>query len=178
MTRPTVIYFGPDGGPKRDETPRNKVYLRTLLYSTAKRGNILESMHVRLRRGETAQNFNIWVHGDKQYIRGSGLFVPDTGVATAHNFLLPDDGAEFSFLAGHYTIEVFAVAVGSVAKKLFSTELDVSQESAKALSEADAGIYFDWGADTGRYQPHVRSRPQAEFPDFLRDLLPPSEKAP
>jgi hypothetical protein len=34
MTRPTAIYFGADGSV--DSSP--KVYLRTLLYSTAKRG--------------------------------------------------------------------------------------------------------------------------------------------
>lgn len=41
MTQPTVIFFGPDGGPKSDE-PHWKVYLRALLYATSKRGRIVE----------------------------------------------------------------------------------------------------------------------------------------
>ena len=64
MTQPTVIYFGPDTPRSRDETPLPKVYLRTLLFATSKRGRVVESMHVALSRNETHQNFNIWVYGD------------------------------------------------------------------------------------------------------------------
>ena len=61
MTQPTVIYFGPDGGLRDDsEPPAMKVFLRTLLYSTGKRGQIAENMFVRLQRGESRQNLNIW----------------------------------------------------------------------------------------------------------------------
>jgi hypothetical protein len=61
MTRPTVVFFGPDG----NEGGIPKVFLRTLLYSTGKRGIVLEHLFIRLRRGETQQNFNIWVYGEK-----------------------------------------------------------------------------------------------------------------
>ena len=79
MTQPTVIFFGLDGGSKA-EAPSEKVYLRTLLYSTGKRGHIIENMFARLHRGETRQNFNIWVYDDNGLHRGSGLFVPETGL--------------------------------------------------------------------------------------------------
>src|SRR6267154_2543605 len=59
MTQPTVIFFGPDSPRSRDEPPSPKVYLRTLLFSTSKRGRVIESMHVALSRNETHQNFNI-----------------------------------------------------------------------------------------------------------------------
>jgi hypothetical protein len=90
MTRPTVVYFGPDGGSKA-EAPPEKVFLRPLLYSTGKRGHVIENMFVRLHRGETRQNFNVWAYGDKNLNRGSGLFVPETGFPTNHYFLLPPD---------------------------------------------------------------------------------------
>jgi hypothetical protein len=48
-------------------------------------------MFVRLHRGETRQNFNVWAYGDKNLNRGSGLFVPETGFPTNHYFLLPPD---------------------------------------------------------------------------------------
>jgi hypothetical protein len=32
MTQPTVVFFGPDGS--RFDSDKNKIYLRTLLYST------------------------------------------------------------------------------------------------------------------------------------------------
>src|SRR4051812_21290578 len=71
MTQPTVIFFGPDMSRNREETPLPKVYLRTLLFSTSKRGRIIESMHVALARNETLQTFNVWVHGDEKLVRGS-----------------------------------------------------------------------------------------------------------
>jgi hypothetical protein len=57
MTRPTVTFFGPDGPPSQGSGL--KVFLRTLLYSTAKRAHIVEGMFVTLRRGESVQTFHI-----------------------------------------------------------------------------------------------------------------------
>src|SRR5579862_7874181 len=75
MTRPTVIFFGPDRPRSPDDPPLPKVYLRTLLFATSKRGRVIESMHVSLARNETHQNFNIWVYGEREkLVRGSGLF--------------------------------------------------------------------------------------------------------
>jgi hypothetical protein len=172
MTQPTVIYFGPDGGPN-SEGPRWKIYLRALLYATSKRGCIIESMYVRLRRGETSQNFNIWIYGNKnELVRGSGLFVPETGVAANHHFILPPDGTSFQFLSGHYTLEVFVSLVGEPASRLlYSVQLDVSAQQAHALKEDDQGLYFDWGPDAATYHPHLQAKPKPEFPDFLGDLL-------
>ncbi len=100
-THPTTVYFGPDGGKFRSN---NKIYLRTLLYSTSKKGHVIESMYVSLSRNEFKQNFNVWVYGQKdQLIRGSGLYVSQDGVTFDHHFLLPKDGAKFNFLSGHYT---------------------------------------------------------------------------
>lgn len=44
MTRPTIIFFGPDGGGER----HNKVFIRTLLYSTSDRGQYVQNMFIRL----------------------------------------------------------------------------------------------------------------------------------
>jgi len=102
MTQPTVIFFGPDTPRSRDDMPLPKVFLRTLLFSTSKRGRVIESMHVSLARNETHQNFNIWVHGDEKPVRGSGLFIGESGIAANHHFLTPKDGASFRFTAGRY----------------------------------------------------------------------------
>lgn len=83
MTQPTVIYFGPDA-PRSNSAPP-KVFLRTLLFATSKRGRIIESMHVALSRNETHQNFSVWVYGDERLVRGSGLFVGEAGVAANHH---------------------------------------------------------------------------------------------
>lgn len=171
MTQPTVIYFGPDGGFKTGEAP-NKVYLRTLLYSTGKRGQIIENMFARLRRGETQQNFNIWIYGDKELNRGSGLFAPETGLSKNHHFLLPADGTHFEFFPGLYVLEIFITEVGAQrARKLFALNLEVTTELAQGLKESGHGLYFDWGPDSRRYAAHIRKEPRADVPALLQEML-------
>jgi hypothetical protein len=156
MTQPTLLFFGPDGagGPP-------KVFLRTLLYSTAKRGQIVENMFVRLRRAESVQNFNIWVYGDGPLARGSGLFVGDNGVTCNHHFLLPKDGTHFVFVAGSYTVEACASLVGATGPMLLNrTELTVGHEQADAMKTKGAGVFFDWGPDSRAYHAHVDERLQ------------------
>ena len=171
MTQPTVIYFGPDGGSRKDGAPE-KIYLRTLLYSTGKRGNIIENMFVRLHRGETRQNFNIWAYGDKNLSRGSGLFVPETGLVANHHFLLPADGTSFRFSVGQYVLEVFVTEIGAHSPRLLCTvDLEISPDIYRLFSHPGHGLYFDWGPDTARYFAHVRPPPPAEEPGFLRELF-------
>jgi len=162
MTQPTSVFLGPDGS--LFDSGKNKVYLKTLLYSTAKRGHVLESLHLSLSRNEAKQNFNIWVYGTKGDLqRGSGLFVPQEGVTFDHHFLLPEDGADFKFHPGAYTISVFAKIVGQhAAFQMASIQLTVGETQAKALAEPHTGIYFDWGPDQQSYHPHVRKRAPSE----------------
>jgi hypothetical protein len=75
MTQPTVIFLGPDSSRVPERLPPPKVFIRTLLFSTSKRGRVIESMHVRVARSESKQNFNVWVYGDDKLLPGSGLFV-------------------------------------------------------------------------------------------------------
>jgi hypothetical protein len=57
-------FLGPDCGRRMGEKRPLKVFLRTLLFSTSKRGQTVESLHVKLQRGESRQSFSIWVYGD------------------------------------------------------------------------------------------------------------------
>jgi hypothetical protein len=172
MTQPTIIFFGPDSSRSRSDIPLPKVYLRTLLFSTSKRGRIVESMHVTLSRNETQQNFNIWVHGDEKLVRGSGLFVGETGVASNHHFLTPKDGSSFRFIEGHYKLDVFARLLGAKKKTLlFSQTLDVPREIAVQLEEPGVGLYFDWGPDSSRYIPHIERRIPSPDPEEVLTLL-------
>jgi len=171
MTQPTVIFFGPDNPTSRDEPPPPKVFLRTLLFATAKRGRVVESMHVALSRNETQQNFNIWVYGDEKLVRGSGLFVGETGIAVNHHFLAPRDGSSFRFAEGRYRMDVFAQLLGNGDRSLlFSQTLEISPEIAAQLSGPERGLYFDWGPDSSRYLPHVDKLPPLPNEDFLELL--------
>lgn len=172
MTQPTVIFFGSDVPRPREINAPPKVYLRTLLFATSKRGRIIESMHIALARNETQQNFNIWVYGDERLVRGSGLFVGESGVATNHHFLTPKDGTIFIFSAGRYRLDVYAHILGDRTQKLlFSQDLEISNEIAALLTEPQAGLYFDWGPDSGRYLQNVDLRPPSPDPsEFLQAL--------
>ncbi len=167
MTQPTSIFFGPDGGVF--ESTRNKVYLCTLLYSSSRKGQVLESMHISLERGETKQNFSIWVHGQKNDLaRGSGLFVTHEGVTLNHHFLLPPDGSDFKFLVGDYKLRVFAKLVNSSEPiQLFTIPLVVSQLQAEELKQKQAGLFFDWGPDQGNYYSHIDVKSEPEFEQIM-----------
>ncbi|MCL1555087.1 hypothetical protein M3O38_06620 [Xanthomonas nasturtii] len=172
MTQSTVIFFGPDAARAGDSAALPKIYLRTLLFATSKRGRVIESMHVSLERSETRQNFNIWVHGDEKLVRGSGLYVGETGVAANHHFLTPDDGNAFRFSSGRYVLRVHARLLGdSAAKQLFSQELDISPTLASQLDEPGVGLYFDWGPDSSRYLPHVEHRLPSPDPEQFMAAL-------
>lgn len=173
MTQPTVIYLGPDGPPGGAEV-FPKVFLRCLLYSTGRRGRVIESMFVRLRRGESAQTFNVWVHGDTQLRRGSGMFIGWEGVVTNHHFLLPEDGTTYEFLPGEYRLDVWVSLVGSRSpERLFGTSLSVTDSQATSLREKDTGLYFDWGPDSQRYHAHARKPPvEPVLANLLRKGVP------
>ncbi|WP_394754656.1 hypothetical protein [Crenothrix sp.] len=169
ITQPAVVFFGPDGS--RFDSKKNKVYLRALLYSTAKRGQVLESLHISLQRNESKQNFNIWVYGNKGDLkRGSGLYIPQEGVSYDHHFLLPEDGTNFAFLSGSYKLIVFAKLVGrSTFHEMASIHLAISDAQAAKLSEPNTGIYFDWGPDQQSYQSHIdmKLEKESDFEQFL-----------
>jgi hypothetical protein len=172
MTQPTVIFFGPDTPRLGDSAPAPKIYLRSLLFSTSKRGRVIESMHVALSRNEGRQNFNIWVHGDDKLVRGSGLFIGETGVSANHHFLTPKDGSTFRFTEGTYRLEVFAHLLGDRGKKLlFEQTLEIKREVSIALDEPGTGVYFDWGPDSSRYLTHVEKHSPSPRPEDFVELL-------
>jgi hypothetical protein len=108
-------------------------------------------MHVALSRNETHQNFNIWVYGEKNLVRGSGLFIGKTG---------------------RYQLQVFAHLLGDNAPtRLFSQTLEIPSEVAALLAEPDAGLYFDWGPDSAHYLLHVENRPPSPDPATFLELL-------
>jgi hypothetical protein len=172
MTQPTTIFFGPDTPRSGGRLALPKVFLRTLLFATSKRGRIIECMHVSLARNETHQTFNIWVYGDEKLVRGSGLFVGETGIAANHHFLTPDDGNHFKFSSGRYHLHVYARLLGDrTHSPLFVQELEITPDIAAQLEEPGTGIYFDWGPGSARYLPHVEKRPPIPNPEqFFEEL--------
>ncbi len=169
MTRPTVIFFGPDNPVSNHK----KVFIRTLLYSSSEQGQYIQNMFVRLKRGESTQNFNIWVYEDNGLVRGSGLFVGKSGVASNHHFLTPVDGTKYEFLQGTYILEVYVESVNRTPKKIFQEQLDISEMQNEKMKNNVAGIYFDWAPNTQSYFAHIDQGPKesSEFQKLAEKFM-------
>lgn len=98
--------------------PQAKIILRALLFSTGKRGRVVESLFLRVREGEHQTEFSFWGMGDKDLVRGSGLFFSKTGIVTNHHFNPLDAGELFMFKPGTCSIELVAKLLGR--RKLMS----------------------------------------------------------
>lgn len=133
-------------------------------------------MFIRLRRLESSQTFNIWAHGEnsprRSLSRGSGLYVGEAGVLCDHHFTLPAGETAFTFLAGDYSLTVYASVVGDTKPLvLFTTHLTLSQLHADQMNQASMGVVFDWGPDSRCYHAHLLDPPQADLSPLLLDLL-------
>lgn len=151
MTRPSIIcLLGPNGG---DET---KVFVRTLLYSDSEQGQYIQNMFVRISRKSECQDFDTWAYGDKDLMRGSGLFVSKAGISLNHHFLLPKIN-NWKFSRGEYFIEVFAETVGKSPKAIFEHTLFLAEDDAESLYQGSS-IYYEWQHNYGKYMSRVETK--------------------
>lgn len=155
MTRPNLISFLSEEG-------RPKIFMRSMLYATGKRGHIIESLYLKVRRGPVLQVFDLWVYGDSRAeLIGSGLRVGEDGIASNHYFLPPQD-ASFGFLPGQYLIEVYAkLLVRRKAVVLCTMELFLSEEFAIAVVDPSMDVRFTWTPELGGYRSHLHTHRSA-----------------
>lgn len=155
ITTPTMLYFGPDGGPN----PHPKVVVRALLFAERSRGCVLEHLYVRVSRRDATHTFSTWHHGEKDFPVGGGLFIPPTGFVAYHHFMTED--RTFVFRPGTYTVEVFGQFVGERRPRLLHTGHGLEVTEAAAVQIAEHGIFFRWSSETQSYQGTVEVRPRA-----------------
>jgi hypothetical protein len=148
MTKPVIVFFGFDTVPKT----RAKIFLRTLLYSTAIRGQVIEAMLVRLLYDGKAQVFGFWGYGEtSQLSPGSGLYVGQTGLAVNHHFVLSVHEAAYEFTPGDYRIEVRARLVGKKRPAPLSEfSVSVTKEHGAVLSRS-GGVLFELDPYSNKY---------------------------
>lgn len=153
MTMPTIVFFGYDMIPHA--TP--KVFLRTLLYSTATRGHVIEGMFIEVSRdSERSQVFSFWGYGEGEKLTaGSGLHVGRTGIAANHHFVLSIHEDDYRFEAGEYDIIVLASVVGRKnAVQLATIRLTLGRDLAGAIARYE-GVLFERNP-SGEYVGHIR----------------------
>lgn len=167
MTPPTLIYLGRDGAENR-----HKVYLRTLLFSTSVRGNVVESMHLLVKQrpldGQLSQVFDYWAYGETGKLSvGGGLYVGQSGVASNHHFVLSRRAPqEFVWWSAPCQIQVFARVRGQRSPQLLhEVNFDVTAEHAGLLAQVlDVGIFYEWSSETADYAGHAERRPALKPP--------------
>ncbi|MCX6356789.1 MAG: hypothetical protein NT045_02760, partial [Candidatus Aureabacteria bacterium] len=103
-TRPSFIAIKYDFVGK--EHPQAKIFLRTLLFSTGKRGNVIENLFLRVKENNNMEEFSFWGYGDTNLTRGSGLYIGENGVATNHHFNPLNAEKLYIFKKEKYEIEL------------------------------------------------------------------------
>lgn len=163
MTRPTMIYMGRES--RQGGAPQPKIYLRTLLYCTADRGCIVENMHLIVHNEYGAYPFDFWAYGEPTLAKGSGLFIPRSGIALHHHFVLNRQAEHFLFVGGDYRIEIFAKIVGGRnPKKLMEINIAlVGDQSPMMIQVMDAGIFFEWDAVSENYIGRLERQPKGKM---------------
>jgi hypothetical protein len=170
MTKPTTIFFGPDG-IHMENIKENKIFIRTLLYSTSDKGQYIQNMYARLQRGESIQNFNVWVYGDKDLKRGSGLFVNKEGISSNHHFLLPRNTI-YNFSAGDYNLQIFVETVNNRSYKIFEQNLTITASLHDDMIDVQKGLFYDWAPNSQNYEAHLngtrrKDRKQIDSANFI-----------
>jgi hypothetical protein len=150
MTRPVQIALV-------YESKRPKVFLRTLLYTTGKRGYVIEGLYVKLRRGDEERTFGFWGYGERnELMAAGGLRIDEAGVAYNHHFLEINERSNFHFVSGEYEIRVYAKIVNrSSAELLYTTNVTLPEEHSVELYVTTRDVLFTWDPDAKEYHPSL-----------------------
>ncbi|MCL4492073.1 MAG: hypothetical protein M1510_09255 [Nitrospirae bacterium] len=156
-THPSFVAFRYDFVGK--EIPQAKIFLRTLLFSTGKRGWVIESLFLRVQEGERSEEFSFWGYGDKELVRGSGLFVSENGVVTNHHFNPLTTDTLFRFKQGTYKLELVAKLVGKEQLiSLWSITVDIPIGAFDGSISHRTAVYFNWSPEQKSYIGTVEKR--------------------
>lgn len=149
ITRPSLVAFTYElvGG----KIPQAKIFLRTLLFSTGKRGWVVESLFLRVSEGGRCEEFSFWGHGDKDIVRGSGIFAPENGIVTNHHFTPLHMDRIFEFPKGVYTLELFVKLVNRTrALPLWTENLEILEDTL-GTANCNNAIFFNWSPEKNKY---------------------------
>lgn len=160
MTEPTVVFFGFDHAPRTTA----KVFIRTLLYSTAARGAVIEGMYVKIKGGGSENVFSFWGYGEAEKLTvGSGLHISQSGFSANHHFVSSVHNGVFEFRSGEYQIDILAREVGRrKPTRMGSVTLQLSNGLSEVLSRHE-GVLFERSLE-GDYIGHGRDGRVVENP--------------
>jgi len=152
MTQPVQIAFVYENGTKP------KIFLRTLLYATGKRGYIIEGLYLKVKQPDSIQTYGFWGYGERDALMvAGGLRVTDEGVAYNHHFLKINDVSYFP--EGNYEIAVYARLVNDKRPSLLMTiTVALTKDEATRL-HLQRGVLFTWNPESSSYHPSFEKKP-------------------
>ena len=157
MTRPGFVGFvwdAPGGEPK--------IFLRSFLYATGKRGYVVEALYLNVMREHVEHIFSFWtVRQEGRMAIGGGLKVGEDGVPADFHFLPPKDAHDFAFSAGRYDIAVYVGIAGRTSPALlYKFSLNLSEEQVDAMRPNMVNsIFFNWQPERGSYHSYIAEPP-------------------
>ncbi|MBI5377245.1 MAG: hypothetical protein HZA82_01290 [Thaumarchaeota archaeon] len=151
LTRPTVLFFVRDG-----HDGKFKVVVTALLYSTAKRGHVVESMFIKITRDDSVATFGEWIYWDGGKVHLGGVKIGEEGRTLFDHFLLSGRTDSFSFALGKHSVEIYAVKVGAKRPlKLFQTDFILDVEAVEASRLGGLGFALIWNHDTHSHEVQI-----------------------
>ena len=154
MTEPVQIAFV-------FEEDKPKIFLRTLLFATGKRGYVIEGLYLRVRNAGSSHTFGFWSYGQRNdLIVAGGLRVTEEGASFNHHFLQIEDNSGFEFQEGGYEIAVFARTVNRSKAQLLSTvRVTLPNAEASLLRfRRTTGVLFTKEPDKETYHASLREK--------------------
>lgn len=138
-----------------------KIVIRSMLFSTAHRGNVVESMHATLQRETMTLTLAFWGYGESTVLqRGGGLYVGREGIALYQHFTTLPANYAHRFYPGPHTIRFFASELGKNGPQcLIEEKIELTEEMVKLLNEKSGGIMFNWHPQDSRYLPDTKRQP-------------------
>jgi hypothetical protein len=146
MTMPVQITF------QSANARRPEFVLNTFLYSTGKRGYVIESLYLEVEHGGT-HLFSSWSYRQNgALIPASGLRVSEDGVMSANHFFETDKRGRFYFEQGEIQISVYTtVANRKKATLLGKIGLKLSEEQASQMHLRNSAVVFTFDPQKKEY---------------------------
>ena len=105
-----------------------------------------------MREGSRLAEFSFWGHGDKDLIRGSGLFIPETGLATNHHFNPINPETLFLFSEGVYSLELVAKVIGQESLvSLWNIKLEMPAGVFGSTITREKSVFYSWSPEQQCY---------------------------
>lgn len=140
--------------------PRAKIFTRLLLYSTGKRGHVIENLFLRVSEGDRRAEFSFWGYGETDHlVIGGGLSIPESGVSTNHHFNTVNNDELLLFSGGDYTLDLLAKLAGRKRQSLLWTVTVTIPEGifSKNRIAKESEVSFHWSPEQNKFLTSVRT---------------------